>query len=158
MCIRDSVVDKSNFYMEHGEGQVIFPSEGSAIAEFLRKEKSRLKKEKKANTALGILNVGLSALAGASTGVSVGESLLFSAEPIFYIFDDRRWYNKGIESMEDEIIYVQEAQFDHNIIQPGEAIVRDLLFATSKVKTDVTLHYSHDEEPYSVTFPKKIFR
>jgi len=152
------VVDKSNFYMEHGDGQVIFPSEGSAIAEHLRREKKNLKKQKKSNTALGFFTVGLSTLASVSTGVPVGEALLFNAEPIFYIFDDKRWYNKGIESVEDEINYVQEAQFDQEILQPGQEIVRDLLFATTKIKTDVMLHYSHKDEPYSVTFPKKIYR
>ncbi|GEM_PF-2392939 len=152
------IVDKSNFYMEHGDGQVIFPSEGSAIAEHLREEKKKIKKQRKTNTALGILGVGLSTLAGVSTGVPVGETLLFNAEPIFYIFDDMRWYNKGIESVEDEIQYVQEAQFDHEILLPGQEIVRDLLFATTKINDDVMLHYNHEDEPYSITFPKKIFR
>ncbi len=152
------VVDKSNFYMEYGDGKVLFPSEGSTIAEQLRQEKSSLKKQKKANTATSILAVGLTTLVGVSSGVSVGESLLFSAEPIVYLLDDRRWYNEGIESVEDEIKYVQEAQFDHQIVLPGHDIIRDLLFSTTKITSDVTINYTHEGEAYSVTFPKKVFR
>jgi len=74
-------LDKSHFYMEHGDGDVIFPSEGDAIAEALKKAKKKLKKEKKGARALGILGVGLSTLFGVAEGVPVGEALLFSAEP-----------------------------------------------------------------------------
>jgi len=152
------VIDKSNFYMEHGDGQIIFPSEGYAIAEQLEQEQKDLKKEKKRATTAGIIGVGLTALIGASTGAPVGETLLFSAEPIAYIFDDRRWYNKGIESIEDENEYVRNAQFNHQKVLPGQEMTRDLLFATTKIKSDVTLHYTHVDFPYSVTFPKKVFR
>jgi len=152
------IIDKSQFYLEHGDGKIIFPSEGDQIAEALKTEGRKLKKEKKTARALGILGVGLSTLAGVSSGASVGESLLFSAEPIIYIFDEQRWYDRGIDSVEDEIAYVKEAQFDYIRLAPDQTIVRDLLFATTKMKSDVTVHFSYGEEPYSVTFPKRLYR
>jgi len=151
-------LDKSHFYMEHGDGDVIFPSEGDAIAEALKKAKKKLKKEKKGARALGILGVGLTTLFGVAEGVPVGEALLFSAEPIVYIFDEQRWYSRGINSIDDEIEYVRNAQFDRLLVLPGEEITRDLLFATTKIKSDVDINYSHQSEPFRVTFPKKLYR
>lgn len=152
------VLDKSQFYMEHGDGRVIFPSEGYVIAEKLEREGRKLKKEKKTARTLGIIGLGLSALAGASTGAPVGEVLAYSLEPAVYIFDEQRWYKRGIESVDDEIKYVLDAQFEKHIILPGEEIVRDLLFATEKIKSDVTVHFTYEDTPFSISFPKKIFR
>jgi len=151
-------IDKSQFYLEYGDGEVIFPSDGNALAHMLDKEQKKLKKQKKSATALGILGVGLTTLFGVADGAPVGEALLFSAEPIVYIFDEQRWYKRGIESIEDEMDYVRHAQFDQQVLLAGEDITRELLFATTKIKSDVTLFYNHDDISYSITFPKRLFR
>lgn len=152
------VLDKSQFYMEHGDGRVIFPTEGYVIADALEKEGRKLKKEKKTARTLSIIGLGISALASASAGAPVGEVLAFSVEPAVYIFDEQRWYKRGIESVEDEINYVREAQYEDYTLRPGEDAVRDLLFATERIKSDVTVYFSYGGEQYSVSFPKDIFR
>ena len=94
----------------------------------------------------------------ASTGTSVGEAVLTNAEPLVYIMDDRRWYKRNIESVEDEIEYVRSAQYNNQLILPKKTVVRDLLFPTTKVDGDVDISVFYNGESYVITFPKETFR
>lgn len=152
------VIDKSQFSMQLIDGQVLSPIVEDDIISKLKKEKKKLKKRRKTETILGAVTVGLFAALGASEGFSPAETLLFSAEPIFYIFDDRRWYKNNIDSIDDEAAYIQAAQFHYMDLPPKQSIVRDILFPTSKIKGDVNIIFHIHEQEYIITFPRETFQ
>lgn len=152
------VVDKNMFHMELSEDRTLSSIEDDYIVSNLRKNREELRKDKKTSTIFSGIMVGISAIAGVASGANVGEVLLFNAEPIAYIFDDRRWYDRNIKTVEDEIEYIRTAQFDSTRIYPGSNEVRDLLFPTTKIKKDVTVNCYLNEQEYYFTFPRKIFR
>lgn len=151
------VIDKSQFSMYIADGRTVYPIIEDEVIQKLRKEKKKLKKRRKTETILGAVTVGLFAALGASEGISPAETLLFSAEPIFYIFDDRRWYKNNIESIDDEVAYIQAAQFQHMELPQGQSITRDILFPTTRIKNEVDIIFRISGEEYIVTFPKKTF-
>ncbi len=151
-------LDKQQFSLIINGTKTLLPSHEEDIVNELHKTSKALKNRRKTDTALGILGIGLNVLAGASAGVSVGEAVLTSAEPLVYIMDDRRWYKKNIESVEDEVEYVRSAQFNNQLISPQETVVRDLLFPTTKVDGDVDISLYHNGHSYVITFPRDTFR
>jgi len=120
------VIDKSQFYMNIGAESLVQAAPEDLIVDQLISEQKRLKKARKANTILGVLGIGLSAALGASGGQSVEQTVLANAEPIAYIFDDRRWYSQGINSIDDEIEYIRSSQYDEYRLGPRTAVTRDL--------------------------------
>jgi len=152
------VIDKSQFYMNIGAERLVQAAPEDLIVDQLISEQKRLKKARKANTILGVLGIGLSAALGASGGQSVEQTVLANAEPIAYIFDDRRWYSQGINSIDDEIEYIRSSQYDEYRLGPRTAVTRDLLFPTTKVRRDVDVVFNYLGEEYVITFPKEIFR
>ena len=132
-------LDKSQFTIETGNQKIIYPISEDEIIANLTSARKALKKRKKTSTILGGIAVGLSVLAGATNGVPAGEALVYNADPVIGIFDERRWYQRNIESVEDEIEYIRNAQFKYDIIPPGEEIVRDVLFPTVHISSDVNL-------------------
>ncbi len=155
---RSIFIDKSQFRFTMNGKRILKPIQEEEIVSDLIKESKSIKKRRKADTAIGILGVGLNVLLGASSGLSVGESLLTNAEPVVYIMDDRRWYNQNIESVEDEIAYVRSAQFDNQMILPDDTIVRDILFPTIIVEGDIDFSLHYNDEVYIITFPQNIFK
>lgn len=151
------LIDKRLFSMELND-QIVTPNDEDQIINDLKRDRTQLKKRKKDATIISGIIVGLGVIAGASEGLNPGELLLYNADPIIAIFDERRWYQRNIESVEDEVMYIQEAQFKDQVIPPGQSLTRDVLFPTTKVKSEVTIVFTYSGEQYSVTFPKKIFR
>ena len=152
------VIDKRQFSMTINGAKIQYPIYEDDVVSELNKTKKTLKNRRKADTALGILGIGLNVLLTASTGTSVGEAVLTNAEPLVYIMDDRRWYKRNIESVEDEIEYVRSAQYNNQLILPKKTVVRDLLFPTTKVDGDVDISVFYNGESYVITFPKETFR
>lgn len=151
-------LDKQQFSLTIDGSKTLLPINEEDVVTELHKTSKALKNRRKNETALGILGIGLNVLLGASTGVSVGDAVLASAEPLIYIMDDRRWYKKNIESVEDEVEYVRSAQFDNQLISPQETVVRDLLFPTTKVDGDVDISLYYNGHSYVITFPRDTFR
>ncbi len=151
------IMDKDQFAMTINGSQTLYPIVEEEVVSGLKNTSKSLKSRRKTDTALGILGIGISVLAGAASGVSVGDALLTNAEPIIYIMDDRRWYKKNIESVDDEIEYVRSAQFNEVLIQPNATIVRDILFPTTKIDGDVEITLYHNEEEYIISFPRDTF-
>ena len=152
------IVDKSQFVMGVGDEKTIYPVVESDVIQKLKKDKNKLKKRRKTETILGAITVGLFAALGASEGISPAETLLFTAEPIFYIFDDRRWYKNNIESIDDEVAYIQAAQFHHLALPIDQSITRDLLFPTTRITEDVDIIFRIRDQQYIITFQKETFR
>jgi hypothetical protein len=152
------VIDKSQFYLDLGHQDIVFCAEEDHLIEGIKADVKRYKIERKNSTAINILGAVSAVLSVATPGVSVAETVVFSAEPIFAIFDDRRWYKRGIKSLEDEIVYIDQAQYDKEVIRPYNQSTRDLLFPTTfKIERDLNLVWSFDDQEYVITFPKEIF-
>lgn len=151
------LIDKSQFVLECNN-QVYYPNDEQQLINELIMDKRQLKKRKKETTLLNGIFLGLGVISGASAGLNAGEVLVYNADPIIAIFDERRWYQRNIESVEDEVEYIHEAQFNRLFLPPGEIVTRDLLFPTTRIKSDVTVLFNLHDESYSVTFPKKIFK
>ncbi len=150
-------VDHSMFQMDVGQ-RTLHTIDEDHLVEQLVVDRRELRKDKKTTTILSGIIVGVAAIAGVSSGASVGEILLYNTEPIFGIFDERRWYQRNIESVEDEIEYVRSAQFKNTPIQPNQDIVRDVLFPTIRIKNDVELVFNYKGIEYIFFFPRKVFR
>lgn len=154
---KDITIDKSQFSMEFNETHISSSIEEDDIVDILANNRKDLKKRRKNSTILGGLFIGIGVIAGASSGLNAGEVLSYSADPLIAIFDDRRWYQRNIESVEDEIEYIRSAQFNNYSIPPDSIIIRDLLFPTYKIKTDVDLVLNYEGHEYVITFPRNIF-
>ncbi len=152
------MIDPTNFELQIAADISLQPIDNEEIVISLKNDSKSLAKRRKTETTLGLLGVGINVLLGASTGLSVGETLLSSAEPLIYIADDRRWYQRNIDSVEDEIDYVNSTLYGRERIDAGQTLVKDVLFPTQKVKGDVDFRFFYDNEEYVVTFPKDIFR
>ncbi len=155
---KEHVLDKSQFTMELNDNEILYPVNEDLIVGNLAENRSKLKKRKKDFTILSGIMVGLGVIAGASEGLNVGEVIAYNADPLFAIFDERRWYQRNIESVEDEIEYIRSAQFRNYRLNSLSHVTRDLLFPTTKVKSDVDIIFTIGDLDYVITFPKKIFR
>jgi len=155
---REITIDQQDF-MLLVEGQSdILPLDVSQESERLIQEQKRLKKQKKTNTILTIVGVGITALAGASSGASAGESIAFAAEPLIYMADDIDWSNRNIKSVDEEVAYLRSALFAGDIIAPGKSVTKDVLFAIEQIKGEVTLLMVKGNREYAVDFDSSLFR
>lgn len=118
----------------------------------------KLKKEKKNRTIWSAVVTGLSILANSTTGISIGENLWYNTESLFYIFDERRWMQRNINSIEEELQYIQSHNLDREIIAPDEQMIKDVLFPISNTKGDVEIIYHHPNQDYILIFKESDFK
>lgn len=152
------ILDKSQFKMILPGGKQVNSSDENQIVQGLKEDRKGLKKRKKNMTILGGIYIGLGTILGAAEGLNPVENLAYNAEPIFGIFDERRWYQRNIDSVEDEIEYVRSAQFNTDRLTKGQSIIRDVLFPTHVIKDDIDVVFAYGENEYSFTFPRQVFR
>ena len=152
------LLDKTLCYLEMEGGQKIQTIDNNKVIASLEKTRKRLKKQRNTSAVIGGILIGVSVFAGIGSGENAGETLLYNADPLVGILDESRWYQSNIRSVKDEIQYIREGQFDYNTLQPGEDIVRDILFPTVKIESDVDLVIEIKGEEYVITFPRDIFR
>lgn len=151
-------VDKDQFAMMMNDLVLLEPADEDNLIEQLNQERSKLKKRKKTSMIIGGVLIGLSTLAGAAQGINPIENLAYNVDPVIGILEERRWYQEDIKTVEDEIKYIRAAQFNRDIIGPGESLTRDVLFPTTKVNTDVIIFFVYDDLEYTFTFPKRAFK
>lgn len=150
-------INKSDFayYSGNHEGRVL--SEDAQV-ELLKKEREKLKRQRKNSTIFGVVLGGLSIAAGASQGADVAQTIFSGAETTAYIIEDNQFYSRNIESVEDEIEYLRSAQFNNTRIAGSSQLVRDVLIPAFKVKDDVTIVFEYRGDSYYFDFPKRNFR
>ena len=152
------ILDKSQFTMQVIDGIKSKPIDENNTIEQLVDNRQTLKKRKKSFTIFSGVMIGIGVLAGATEGLSAGEVLAYNADPLIAIFDERRWYQRNIESLEDEIEYIRSAQFHSYHLEPYETVIRDVLFPATRVNHDVDIIFTYGDQEFTITFPKKAFR
>ena len=139
----DHLIQHQDFTMDVKDGLVSKAYWKDEVLEILDIEQEALKKEKKKRTVWNAILTGLEIVLTSGQGVSVGESLLYSAEPVFYIFDERRFYERNIRSSEEERAYVIEYTLDEAVVAGHDSVSFDLLFPLQPIISDVDIIYTH---------------
>ena len=149
-------IDRHQFSMHlTHNGDILKPYDADELTNLLLTEKQNLKKTKKNRTILGAVVTGLSVLASASTGVPVAENLLFNSESVSYILEERRYIQRNIDSVDEEIDYIKSTQFNQEHIPSHKSISKDLLFPATKMKKDVEIIFNHQGHEYVLVFDSK---
>ena len=149
-------IDRHQFSMHlTHNGDILRPYNTEDLTELLQSEKQNLKKIKKNRTILGAVTTGLSLLASATTGVPIAENLLFNTESVSYIIEERRFIQRNIDSMDDELEYIKSSQLSQVHIPGGKSISKDLLFPIAKMKKDVEIIFTHKGHDYVLVFDSK---
>lgn len=150
-------ISSAEFAMDVYDGRVVPALHPEELSIQLEDEKRQLKKEKKKRTLWNSIITGLGILATATTGAPVAENILFSAEPIAYIFEERSFYQRNIASVKDEISYVNEMSMSDYRIPPGESLTRDLHFEVQLVTSDVDIIYTRYRRESRCMFNSDLF-
>ena len=149
-------IDRHQFSMHLTHNRdILRPYNTEDLTNLLLSEKQNLKKTKKNRTILGAVVTGLSVLASASTGVPVAENLLFNTESVSYILEERRYIQRNIDSVDEEIDYIKSTQFNQEHIPSHKSISKDLLFRVTKMKKDVEIIFNHQGHEYVLVFGSK---
>jgi hypothetical protein len=106
----------------------------------LSRNRQDLISEKKANTTIGIVSVGLNLLSIALTpGLNGVDAVFYSMESASYIFEDRRQYNLIQGDIEEQMQYIEDWIIDEELIEPNEKISYDLLFDRTLINADAII-------------------
>lgn len=130
----------------------ISPYTNDQLIPLLKREREKLKKAKKSRTIWGAVVTGLGVLATATSGVPIAENILFNSESVYYIIDDRRFVQRNIDSLEDEIDYIRARNTKLEIIPPNQTRSRDILFPIERTKGEVEILFTDHGHEYALIF------
>lgn len=152
----DLYISRDQYVMNltHKEKRIA-PYTNDQLIPILKREREKLKKTKKSRTILGAVVTGLGVLATATSGVPVAENILFNSESIYYIIDDRRFVQRNIDSVEDEIDYIKARNTKLEIIPPHQTRSRDILFPIERTKGEVEILFTDHGHEYALIFNAK---
>ncbi len=128
------------------------PLANHEITHVLLEEKKTLKKEKKNRLIWGIVSTGVSTALGATSGLSVAENILFTAENTLYVLDEEKFLKRNINSIDGELDYIKTANMGTHHLEPNETISKDLLFPIIKLKGTIELIYRSIDTDYILSF------
>ena len=155
---RPITIDQSQFSLVLHDATVYQTIDTEYVISELRDDRKNLKQWKKSSTILGGVLIGIGIIAGTTQGANAAETLAFSVDPVVGVLEDRAWYDRNIESLDDEVTYLRNAQFEYHTIAPNEHLVKDVLFPTIKIKNDIEVHLDIAGTSYIFSFDRSSFR
>lgn len=152
----DLPVSTDHFSLHENEsGSVIPPYETKEVISKLESQQKHMRKEKRKRTLLGVIVAGAGLLTNSISGVGIAENLWYNSESVAYVFDERRWIQRNIKSLDEEIQYIENNNLKAETILPGESITRDLLFPIKKYSGLLEVRFNHPRQDYILIFHSK---
>ena len=155
---RPIVVDRLHFELINEKKKVyersLAPDDALAL---LDTQQDRLKKQKTASVITGILTTGLGIATNTALGGSAANSVAYSIESAIYIADDTRFFNRNINSIEEEKDYIDDYVLDIITIPARGKASTDLIFPIQKMRGDVEIFFVGPDNDYIFEFKASDF-
>jgi len=120
----------------------------------LKSEKKKVKKQKKANTIGNILFGALTvaSIASGGGGINTADAVIYGAESLVYIADDRRAFNAMEGTIEDEIKYIEDWVLFESIIPSEGVLTNDVMFPSDGLNDDFDIEIRLDGKLYLIPY------
>ncbi len=148
----DLEINYTDVDIEYEDGFILNARQKYKFIDFLKEEKSSVKRQKKTTTIGNILIGGLgiaSIFAGGGNGV---EGVLYALETTAYVAEDHRNYNLVEGSIEDEIKYIEDWVLYEGVIPAKSMLSTDVIFPISEADFDFDLVLQIGDDEYRIPY------
>lgn len=126
-------ISQEDIEIQYEDGFTLNARNKDSFVDYLKKEKTTVKKQKKLKTAENIL-IGVLGIASIfSGGGNVADGAVYALESTVYVAEDNKNYKLVERSIEDEIIYIEDWVLDEEVIEAGDRLSTDIIFPIAPI-------------------------
>ena len=129
------------------------------MMEFLLLERKKIKKAKRRQTVINGISLGASILGAGFGGWSTFDAVYYPLQDLLYLTDDRKFANRQVKTVEEEMDIIRELNLDSIIVAPADTIYKEIFFPF-KIQTldSIEIIYKDDKAKHTMVLDSRDLR
>lgn len=115
------------------------------LMEFLMIERKKIKKAKRRRTIFNSISLGASILGAGFGGWSTFDAVYYPLQDLIYLSNDRRFSNRQVKTVEEEMDFIGKINLDSTIIAPNDTIYKEIFFPFVNTIDSIEIIYENME-------------